>query len=133
MNDFNGFNNPNGFGRRRRVTYRPSRAGAGVGMAGGILFVVLGVVVVIPKFGLFGIIWTLLALGITVYNGYMAFGKKYIGPEINIEDDPAPAAGRQAGPGDPEERLAKLADLHDKGLITDGEYEQKRQEILDEI
>ena len=132
MNGFNDFNNPNNFNRRRRVTYRPSRAQAGIGLAGGALFVVLGVTVVIPNFGAFGIIWTLLALGITIYNGYMAFGKKYIGPEINIEDEAAPSPGRQDA-SDPETRLTQLAALHEKGLITDEEYEQKRQEILDEI
>jgi hypothetical protein len=31
---------------------------------------------------------------------------------------------------DPEERLRKLKDLRDKGLITSEEYEKKRQEIL---
>ena len=132
MNDFNDFNNHNGFGRRRRVTYRPSRAQAGIGLAGGVLFVILGVTVVIPNFGVFGIIWTLFALGITVYNGYMAFGRKYIGPEINIEDEGAPNPAPE-GPSDAEERLTRLAGLHEKGLITDGEYERKRQEILDEL
>lgn len=130
MNDFNDFNNPNNFSRRRRVTYRPSRAQAGIGLAGGALFVVLGVTVAIPNFGAFGIIWTLLALGIAVYNGYMAFGKKYIGPEINIEDEGASAPEAPSGP---ESRLTQLAALHAKGLITDEEYEEKRQEILDEI
>ncbi len=132
MNDFNDFNNPNNFSRRRRVTYRPSRAQAGIGLAGGALFVVLGVTVAIPNFGAFGIIWTLLALGIAVYNGYMAFGKKYIGPEINIEDEGAPNPAPE-GPSDAETRLTQLAALHEKGLITDEEYEEKRQEILDEI
>lgn len=126
MNDFNGFNRP----RRRRVTYRPSRAQAGIGLAGGALFVVLGVTVVIPNFGVFGIIWTLFALGITIYNGYMAFGKKYIGPEINIEDE---SAAPEQGAEDIEGRLETLSDLRDKGLVTDEEYEKKRQEILDEL
>ena len=133
MSGFNDFNNPNNFNRRRRVTYRPSRAQAGIGLAGGALFVVLGVTVAIPNFGLFGIIWTLFALGITVYNGYMAFGKKYIGPEINIEDEAAPSTGAQDDSGDPEARLTKLAELRGKGLITDEEYEEKRREILDEL
>ena len=126
MNDFNGFNRP----RRRRVTYRPSRAQAGIGLAGGALFVVLGVTVVIPNFGVFGIIWTLFALGITIYNGYMAFGKKYIGSEINIEDE---SAAPEQGAEDIESRLETLSDLRDKGLVTDEEYEKKRQEILDEL
>jgi hypothetical protein len=39
---------------------------------------------------------------------------------------PAPAAA----PADPAERLRRLKDLRDKGLITADEYEKKRQEIL---
>ncbi len=44
---------------------------------------------------------------------------------------PAGAASASApAPLDPEERLHKLKDLKDKGLITPEEYEKKRQEIL---
>ena len=117
---------------RRRITYRPSRAGAILGAVAGALFVVIGTVVVIPSFGAFGVIWTLLAAAITVYNVYMAFGGKYIGPEINIEDEGAPNPAPE-GPSDAETRLTQLADLHAKGLVTDEEYEEKRREILDEI
>ncbi len=132
MNGFNDFNNPNNFNRRRRVTYRPSRALAGFTTVVGVIFVLIGIFAVIPQAGAFGVLWTLIAVGITAYNGYMAFGKKYIGPEINIEDEGAPNPGRQDA-SDPEARLTQLAALHEKGLITDEEYEQKRQEILDEI
>ena len=132
MNGFNDFNNPNNFNRRRRVTYRPSRALAGFTTVVGVIFVLIGIFAVIPQAGAFGVLWTLIAVGITAYNGYMAFGKKYIGPEINIEDEAAPNPGRQDA-SDPEARLTQLAALHEKGLITDEEYEQKRQEILDEI
>ena len=132
MNGFNDFNNPNNFNRRRRVTYRPSRALAGFTTVVGVIFVLIGIFAVIPQAGAFGVLWTLIAVGITAYNGYMAFGKKYIGPEINIEDEGAPNPGRQDA-SDPEARLTQLAALHEKGLITDEEYEEKRQEILDEI
>ena len=132
MNGFNDFNNPNNFNRRRRVTYRPSRALAGFTTVVGVIFVLIGIFAVIPQAGAFGVLWTLIAVGITAYNGYMAFGKKYIGPEINIEDEAAPNPGRQDA-SDPEARLTQLAALHEKGLITDEEYEEKRQEILDEI
>ena len=131
MNDPNDFNNPNRF-RRRRVTYRPSRALAGFSTVVGVIFVLIGVFVAIPQAGAIGVLWTLIAVGITAYSGYMAFGKKYIGPEINIEDEAAPSPGQQDA-SDPEARLTQLAALHEKGLITDEEYEEKRQEILDEI
>ena len=132
MNGFNDFNNPNNFSRRRRVTYRPSRAQAGFTTVVGVIFVLIGVFVAIPQAGAIGVLWTLIAVGITAYSGYMAFGKKYIGPEINIEDEGAPNPAPEA-PSDAETRLTQLAALHAKGLITDEEYEEKRREILDEI
>ena len=132
MNDPNDFNNPNRF-RRRRVTYRPSRAQAGFSTAVGVIFVLIGVFVAIPQAGAFGILWTLIAVGITAYSAYTAFGRKYIGPEINIEDETGPGGARQDGPMDIEQRLTQLSELRDKGLITDAEYEQKRREILDEL
>ena len=46
---------------RRKITYRPSKAQGAFGIAAGIVFVVIGLVFVIPTFGAFGIVWTLLA------------------------------------------------------------------------
>lgn len=34
---------------------------------------------------------------------------------------------------DPADQLAKLKDLHDKRIISDAEYEEKRQKLLDQI
>ena len=90
FNDFNNFNNPNGFHRRsRRVTYRPSKASGAISTVAGAVMCLIGIIIVIPSFGLFGILWTALAIAITVFNAYRAFGKKNIGPEIYIEDDSA--------------------------------------------
>ena len=113
--------------RKRRVTYRPSKASGIFGIIWGGLFVVIGLVVVIPTFGAIGVIWTLAALAITGMNAYHAFGKKYIGPQISIEED---------GEGDGvsmEERLQELRNLYDRSLITEEEYEAKKQEILKEL
>ena len=135
--------------RRRRVTYRPSKAQGAFGMVWGGIFVLIGLVVVIPTFGPFGILWTLAALGITVMNGLHAFGKKYVGPEIRIEDEEGSEEGAEAfgqqRPSSPapeghdhipstaldaRERLEQLESLKTAGLITREEYEQKRKEIL---
>ncbi len=58
-------------------------------------------------------------------------------PAVAAPAAPAAAGGASTaasapalGPQDPEERLRKLKDLRDKGLITPEEYEKKRQEIL---
>ena len=117
--------------RRKRVTYRPNKAQATFGGVVGVIFVVIGAAVVIPTFGPFGIFWTLIALGMTIFNFYQAFGKKYVGPEISIEDEDAPPeapAGTDAA-----SRLRQLQSLHDQGFVTDEEFEAKRQEILRDL
>ncbi len=117
---------------KRRVTYRPSKANGAFGMVVGIIFVLIGLVVVIPTFGPFGILWTLMALGITVANGYHAFGSKYVGPEIRIEDE-EPAAPAQPVSTDAKARLEQLEELKHSGLITQAEYEEKRNHILNSL
>lgn len=117
---------------RKRITYRPSKAQGTFGVIWGGLFVVIGLVVVIPTFGAFGVLWTLAAVAITGMNAYHTFGKGYAGPEIHIEEDEsAPSAGISSS--DAEARLTELRNLYDRHLITDEEYEAKRKEILDQI
>lgn len=112
----------------RRVTYRPSRANGVLGMVSGAVFVLIGIFVIIPGAGAFGALWTAMAAAITVYNAYVVFGKKYIGPEIRIEDEDG-----GEGQDEPEERLRKLRELYDQRLITVEEYEEKRKKIIDGI
>lgn len=118
--------------RRRRVTYRPGKAQALFGGVVGILFIGIGLFVAVPTFGPFGILWTLMAVGITAFNFYTAFGKNYAGPEIHIEEDngsepeDAPAEHHAA-------RLERLRSLYDQRLITQEEYEEKRKEIVKEL
>ena len=111
---------------KKRVTYRPGKVQGVFGVIWGAVFVVIGVTVAIPHFSLFGVLWTLLAVAITGYNAYLAFGKGKVGPEIYIEDDAAPAS-------DAEERLTELRNLYDRRLIAEEEYEAKRKEILDKL
>ena len=111
---------------KKRVTYRPGKVQGVFGVIWGAVFVVIGVTVAIPHFSLFGVLWTLLAVAITGYNAYLAFGKGKVGPEIYIEDDAAPAS-------DAEERLTELRNLYDRRLITEEEYQAKRKEILDKL
>ena len=122
---------------RKRVTYRPSKSGSAFGGIVGIIFVCIGLFVVIPASSMaggfamiFGILWTAIAAGITVMNFYQAFGKKYVGPEIHIEEEARPAAS--AGP-DAKKRLEQLEELKKAGLVTEEEYHKKRAEILGEL
>ena len=118
--------------RRRRVTYRPSRATGILGTVMGGVFVLIGIFFAIPNAGAFGVLWTLFAVAITAFNAYNAFGKKYVGPEIRIEEEGAEDAPA-AAPAGAAERLRELEELRAQGLITEEEYARKRQEILSEL
>jgi len=125
---------------KKRVTYRPGKAQGVFGVVWGGIFVLIGLFVAIPVFGLFGILWTVAAVAITAMNGYQAFGKKYAGPEISIEEEGQPGqSGAPAQRGhdhipstalDAKGRLEQLESLKAAGLLTEQEYKQKRQEIL---
>lgn len=68
---------------KKRVTSRPSKAEGIFGILFGLVFVCIGLFVIVPALGPFGIAWTVLAVVITFYNVYLAFGKKY--PEEELE------------------------------------------------
>ena len=123
---------------RRKIRVKPGRGQSAVGFVGGLVFVGIGLFVVIPTFGAFGLLWTLLAVVITVVNGVNAFGKKGIPTmEIYAEDGPEETHASHA-PQDPlasntldaKGRLEQLKSLKEAGLLTKEEYEQKREEIL---
>jgi hypothetical protein len=109
------------------------------GAAIGAVFVCIGLFIAIPHFGLFGVFWTLLALLMTGFNAYRAFGPQalaeendYAGveastlppPQVNVDQNDEPS---------PEERLRTLAKLKADGLIDEDEYYWKRDEIMREL
>lgn len=51
----------------------------------------------------------------------------------DLRRSPAAPGVNPAGPRDAVQRLADLADLHDRGAISDAEFEAKKQRLLDEI
>lgn len=116
--------------RKKRITYRPGKGQGVFGLVFGGIFILIGVFMVIPVFGAFGILWTGLAVAVTAYQGYVCFGKNYAGPEIHIEDEEEPTAA--AGQG-VETRLAQLQSLYEQGLITKDEYEEKKKKILEDL
>ena len=113
--------------KRRSYRYRPSKAQSILSAAGGVVFVLIGLFFAIPTFGLFGVLWTLFALGIAAANLYRAFSGKGYGSWEVEEDGPSAPGGL-----DFEEKLQKLQRLYDQRLITREEYDRKRAEIMEE-
>ncbi len=110
---------------RKNIRVRPGKTQSAMGFAVGIIFVLIGLIVVIPTFGLFGLLWTGIAVAITVVNGLNAFGKKGV-PTMEIYSEEEEEQEHHS----PEERLQQLQRLYDQRLISTEEYEQKRTEIL---
>lgn len=96
----------------------------------GVIFCIIGFTVVIPSSGLFGVLWTGIALVITVSGFAMASGKpglmgSYVIDEEELDGEDAPQSA--------EARLRQLQKLYDDHLITAEEYEEKRRKILEEL
>ena len=126
---------------RKRVRVKPGKAQSTVSFVVGLAFVLVGLVMVVPTFGPFGLLWTGMAVAITVINGLNAFGKKGV-PTMEIyseEEDEVPSPAREDHDHIPstalttQERLEQLQTLKEAGLLTDEEYRNKREEILREL
>ena len=126
---------------RKRVRVKPGKAQSTVSFVVGLAFVLVGLVMVVPTFGPFGLLWTGVAVAITVINGLNAFGKKGV-PTMEIyseEEDEAPSPAREdhdhisSTALTTKERLEQLQTLKEAGLLTDEEYRNKREEILREL
>ena len=112
------------------MRYQPSKSQSMFSGAVGVVFCLIGLFVVVPTFGPFGLLWTAIAVFITVRSFAMAKGKADMGSYV-IEDEsdlPGTKNGQTA-----EERLTELQNLYDRRLISTEEYEAKRKEILEEL
>lgn len=131
----------------KRIHVRPSRGQSKLGFGVGIIFCLIGIVIVIPTFGPFGIFWTAIAGWITYVNYKNGFTDEQIDSRIiEIEDDGQDVTvtkhtgyhtytydTEDVSAEDVEQRLEKLQNLYNRSLITYEEYEQKKKEILDEL
>ena len=110
-------------------------------------FVVIGITVVIPGAGLFGVLWTLVAASFAViaivnmvrkngmahrvaYDVEQDMAESIVGM---MEDAPEAVDHGYAPVGTTEERLLELKSLYDRDLITYDEYEAKRKDILQDL
>ena len=113
----------------KKIQVKPGRAASAVGFAAGIVFVLIGLTVVVPSFGLFGLFWTAVAVVITVQSYLNAFTEKGVPThEVIIEDTGETAADPEGG--DLESKLRQLQSLRDQDLITEEEYRRKREDLL---
>jgi Short C-terminal domain len=116
--------------RMGRVRVKPSKATSAMGMVVGAVFVGIGLFVVIPLFGPFGIFWTLVAAAIAVFHGVNVFSDRGIAT-TEIDIDGLPTIAQQSKQGlSFDERLRKLDQLRREGLITESEYTEKRREVM---
>lgn len=128
----------------KRVRVKPSKAQSAMGFAVGLVFCGIGIFVAIPTFGAFGIFWTIIAAVITVTNGMNAFGKKGVASsEIIIDDDEEMQESMseheaetysktQSVVSATQKRLDNLRDLYNAGIITKEEFEQRRNDIIND-
>lgn len=133
----------------KKIHVRPGRGQSKMGFGVGIIFCLIGVFMVIPTFGLFGVFWTAIAGWITYVNYKNGFTDEQIDSHvIEVEDDGRDVTMSNYGGhrsysydvenetsenDDMEARLRKLQSLYDQSLITYEEYEQKKKEILEEL
>lgn len=134
----------------RRIKVKPGKTQSTIGFGVGIVFVLIGCVIVIPTFGIFGIFWTIIA-GFIAYSHYKnAFTEEGMAThEIVIDEEYEEdglrknraeeyyTTGERVGAElereeeDIEVKLKKLESLYSQNLITRDEYEAKRKEFLD--
>ena len=133
----------------KKIKVRPGKTQSKAGFIVGIAFCLIGVFVAIPIAGLFGVLWTGVAVWITYSHYRNGFTDKPVSNRvIEIEDDGNSATVRtgvfddfrtsydvsmETDSEDIEGRLRKLQNLYQQGLITAEEYEKKKQEILDRL
>ena len=117
----------------KKIKVKPGKTQSKMGFAVGILFVIVGIFLVIPTFGLFGIIWTGIAAMIAFMNYKNGFSDEGVATHEIIIDDGMEIPRVYDAEEDIEAKLVKLNSLYEQRLITKEEYDAKRKEVLDEF
>ncbi len=128
----------------KKIRVKPGKTQSMAGFFVGVVFCMIGLFIVMPAAGIFGIFWTLMAVVITVMNGVNAFSDKGISTHEIVIDDGEEIRDRSVAhektdsetaqlAGDIELRLKAAEELYETGTITREEYEAKRKEILERL
>ena len=113
----------------RRGKVKPSKSSSVFSMAGGIIFIIIGLTIAIPMMGWFGLLWTLFAVVITGSHAYNVFSKKGLSAyQVDVEVTDTYQKKELSF----DEKMRRLKSLKDDELISAEEYELKRKEILNE-
>jgi hypothetical protein len=97
------------------------------------IFFIVGIFFLIPKFLesggpiWFGLIWTIGALCLGIFNGYNAFSERGIAIE-EIQFDNISKTQKSLS-----KRMQDLEQLRSQRLISESEYQTKRKEIISKI
>ena len=108
-----------------------------------VFFVIIGVTFVIPNAGLFGVVWTLVAVCFVVMGVFNLVRKNGLAHRVGYDvdtdveqsivglmEDVAESSGPAASV---QERLEQLNALYEQQLITKEEYDAKRKDILSDL
>lgn len=119
----------------KKIYVKPSKSNSKFAFFVGVGMCLFGIFVAIPIFKLFGVLWTLVLVGITYSHWKNAFTDSGEPTKvIEIEDKVDMMKNGQNGSfHNVEERLKSLQNLYEQRLITKEEYDQKKQEILKEL
>lgn len=117
----------------KRIKVKPGKTQSKLGFAVGIVFVIIGCVVVIPVFGPFGVFWTIIAGFIAFSHMKNAFTDEGMPTHEIIIDEERDAETVSRGVTDIEDKMNTLRSLYEQGLITAEEYEKKRRDLLDKF
>ncbi|MDZ5255216.1 SHOCT domain-containing protein [Clostridium sp. LIBA-8841] len=123
---------------KKKIRVKPSKSQSVLGLIVGLIFVFIGITT-ISQMGAFGIVWTVIAIVITVTHGMNVFSDKGVATEViefNSENDLDSINGFKAEKIEEkynfDEKLRKLKKLRDDGVLSELEYQIKKQEILEE-
>lgn len=140
--------------RRGRITVQHQPTGAArmmqrmmglVHAVMGSVFVILSITVIIPNAGLFGVVFLVAGAFFAINGIRIMVSKNGLAQRVayDVEQDlersiaglmeEPPTSASNSSERTAEERLQELKKLYEQALITDAEYQAKRQEILNEL
>lgn len=71
----------------KKIAFKPSKPVAFIGFVGGLCLSLFGIIYAIPNLGVFGIVWTILAVLVTLYYAINLFTKKGLSLyQIEVEE-----------------------------------------------